>query len=181
MDCVSTSSMCCAEGPRHLVCSEKPISISMGRCSSSWARAAVPLVEFGGVGQVGFANQDAVAGIGGDHRAHAADDVVDFGKIVGIDVVEVGVAMSIGAAQFFRRAVEDLRRGLGWRRDGSRRHRGRARSAWRRTWPFPPRDCASSGPAAACRTHGSRTGATAGTHSQAEPPKSETQLLGGTT
>ena len=64
--------------------------------------AAVPLVELGGVGEVGFADEDALAGIFigrifVHHGAHAAEDVVDLGEIVGVDVVELGVALGVEA------------------------------------------------------------------------------------
>ena len=68
----------------------KPTRMSMGSWSSGCGGRAVPLVQLGGVGEVGLADEDAVAGIFVDHRAHAAEDVVDFGEAAGVDVVELG-------------------------------------------------------------------------------------------
>ncbi len=99
--------------------------------------AAVPFVELSGVRKVRFANQDAVAGILCDHRAHAADHVMDLRKIISVGVCEVGIALGVGSTGL--RVVTQrwvLQRGWEWRRDGSRRHRGRARTAWRRTSLF---------------------------------------------
>ncbi len=107
-------------------------------------RAAVPFFELGGVGEVGLADEDAVVRVFVDHGAHAADDVVDLGEEVGVDVVVVGIALGVGAGEDGLVAeFGDLRRGWGWRRDGSRLRRGRARTAWRRTWLFRRRGCAS--------------------------------------
>ena len=61
--------------------------------------AAVPFFEFGGVGEVGLADEDSVAGVLVDHGAHAADDVVDLGEEVGVDVFVVGVALGVGAGE----------------------------------------------------------------------------------
>ncbi len=61
--------------------------------------STVPFVEFCGVGQIGFANEDAVAGILRHHRTHATDDVVDLGQVVGVDVAYFRVALGVGVAE----------------------------------------------------------------------------------
>ncbi len=62
--------------------------------------AAVPLIEVGGVGEIGLADEDAVAGISVDHGAHAADDAMNLGEVVGVDVFEVGIALGVECRRF---------------------------------------------------------------------------------
>jgi len=58
---------------------------------------AVHLGEFEDVGLVGFADEDGVAGVFVDDFAHLAEHVVDFGEVVGVLVLDVGVAEGVEA------------------------------------------------------------------------------------
>ena len=70
-------------------------------------RAPVPRVEVGGIRHVGLADQQPSAAVAVDHGTHAADDVVHLREIVGVGVLEVGIALGVGAAE--RRLIAQLR------------------------------------------------------------------------
>ena len=67
----------------------------MGSWSSGAAGVPYHWQQVGGVGDVDFADEDAVVGVAVDHGAQAADDVVDFGQAAGEGVVGLGEAAGV--------------------------------------------------------------------------------------
>ncbi len=70
-----------------------------GKLQLIFCDAAVPFIELDCVGQVGFADQNAVAGVFVHHGAHAADHVVYLGQVVRVGVADTRVAVSVRPAK----------------------------------------------------------------------------------
>ena len=58
---------------------------------------AVHLGELEDIGLVGFADEDGVAGVFVDDFAHLAQHVVNFGEVVSVLVLDVGIAEGVEA------------------------------------------------------------------------------------
>ena len=105
---------------------------------------AVPVIERSRVGEIGFADKNALVGVCFHHGPHATDDIVNLGQVAGVDVLEVGITLGVDAAGLrVRRGVGGLQREWEWHRDGSRLRHGRARNASRRSRLFRRRGCSS--------------------------------------
>ena len=96
-------------------------------------------------------------------------------RVVGVDLARAGPAA--GGDDLVAQRLPPCR-GRAPRRCGTRRHRGPARSAARPRTCRRPRGCASRGRAGSGRTGGGTTGRPA-TRVQAGPPKTDSQLFGG--